>query len=179
MSRFVAEKSFRMYNENNELVVCFTVGSADQKAALLAMEEMQGKKIDVSIKEYKSKRSIEQNKLLWVLLGKMAEAMSGNRRKVSTEECYCLMLEETNVAYDYLLCLPQAEARVKESYRVVRNVGEREVKGKTLNMYQCFVGSSKYNVKEMTELIEATLDKLAELGVFDSEIEMARKEYGR
>ena len=89
------------------------------------------------------------------------------------------MLEEANVAYDYLLALPEAEPMLKKTFRVVRKIDEREVNGKVLNMYQYFIGSSKFNTQEMTELIEATLDKLAELGIVDSEIEIARKEYGR
>ena len=68
---------------------------------------------------------------------------------------------------------------LKKTFRVVRKIDEREVNSKTLNMYQYFIGSSKFNTQEMTELIEATLDKLAELGIVDSEIEIARKEYGR
>ena len=78
-----------------------------------------------------------------------------------------------------MLALPEAEPLLKKSFRVVRKIDEREVNGKKLNMYQYFIGSSKYDVKEMTELIEATLDKLAELGVYDSEIELARGEYKR
>ena len=87
------------------------------------------------------------------------------------------MLEEANVSCDFMLALPEAELMLKKSFRVIRKVGEREVNGKTLNMYQYFVGSSKFNTKEMTELIESVLDKLAELGVYDSEIEIARSEY--
>ena len=87
------------------------------------------------------------------------------------------MLEETNVAYDALLALPEAEPMLRKSFRVVRKMGEREVSGKTLNVYQYFIGSSKFNTQEMTELIEAVLDKLAELGVYDSEIELARSTY--
>jgi hypothetical protein len=107
----------------------------------------------------------------------MAMAMSGRKNKMSSEECYCIMLEEANVSCDYLLALPEAEPMLRKSFRVVRKIGEREVNGKTLNMYQYFIGSSKYDTKEMTELIEAVLDKLAELGVDDSEIELARSEY--
>ena len=181
MSKFVAERSYRMINENNDLVVCYVVHGDNKRSALLALEETQvtEKKLEVEVKPYKSKRSLEQNKLLWALLGKMAFAMSGNKRKVSTEECYCIMLEEANVAYDYLLALPSAEPMLRKTFRVIRKLDEREVNGKTLNLYQCFIGSSKYNTQEMTELIEATLDKLAELGIVDSEIEIARKEYGR
>ena len=149
MSKFVAERSYRMINENNDLVVCYVVHGDNKRSALLALEETQAteKKLEVEVKPYKSKRSLEQNKLLWVLLGKMAFAMSGNKRKVSTEECYCIMLEEANVAYDYLLALPSAEPMLRKTFRVIRKLDEREVNGKTLNLYQYFIGSSKYNTQ--------------------------------
>ena len=181
MSKFIAERVYRMTDENNNLIVCYVVRGENKKSALLSLEENQGseKKLEVETKIHKSQRSLEQNRLLWALLGKMANALSGNKRKVSTEECYCVMLEEANVSYDYLLALPEAESLLKKTFRVVRKVDERIVNGKKLNMYQYFIGSSKFNTQEMTELIEATLDKLAELGIVDSEIELARGEYGR
>ena len=178
MSKFFADKTYRMTDENGNLIVSFVVKGYDKNAALMAVEETKNApKLDIEVKSHKSKRSLEQNRLLWALLGKMAVAMSGNKRKMSSEECYCIMLEEANVACDYLLALPEAEPMLKQSFRVIRKVGEREVKGKVLNLYQYFVGSSKYNTQEMTELIEAVLDKLAELGVHDSEIELARGIY--
>ncbi len=181
MSKFIADRVYRMTDEHNDLVVCYVVHGENKRAALLALEENQStdKKMEIETKPYKSQRSLEQNRLLWALLGKMANALSGNKRKVSTEECYCAMLEEANVSYDYLLALPEAEPMLKKTFRVVRKIDERVVKGKKLNMYQYFIGSSKFNTQEMTELIETTLDKLAELGIVDSEIELARKEYGR
>lgn len=181
MSKFLAEKTYRMTNENNDLVISYVIHGIEKDAALLAYEETKDcqKKLEVEVKPYRSKRSLEQNKLLWVLLGKLAMAMSGRKTKVSSEEAYAIMLEEANVAYDYLLALPEAEPMLKKSFRVVRKMGEREVNGKTLNVYQYFLGSSKFDTKEMTELIEAVLDKLAELGVYDSEIEVARGEYKR
>ncbi|MBQ8178021.1 MAG: recombination protein NinB [Clostridia bacterium] len=181
MSKFIADKAYRMINENNELVVCCVVTGEHKRGALLTLEEIKSseKKFEVQIKEHRSQRSLEQNRLLWALLGKMAEAMSGNKRRVSSEECYCIMLEEANVKYDYMLALPEAEEMLRKTFRAIRKLDEREVNGKTLNMYQYFIGSSKFNTKEMTELIETTLDKLAELGIYDSEIELARREYQR
>lgn len=168
-----------MTDENNNLVISYVVSGLDKNAALLAFDETKqsDKKLEIEVKPYRSKRSLEQNRLLWVLLGKMAMAMSGRKNKVSSEECYANMLEEANVSYDYLLALPEAEPMLKKSFRVVRKVGERVVNGKTLNIYQYFLGSSKFDTQEMTELIETVLDKLAELGVYDSEIELARSEY--
>lgn len=179
MSKFVADKTYKMTDEEGNLIVSYVVSGSNKFAAKMATDECKqiDKKLEIEVKEYKSKRSIEQNKMLWSLLSKMAIAMSGKKNKVSSEECYCIMLEEANVTCDYMLALPEAEPMLKKSFRVVRKVGEREVNGKTLNMYQYFVGSSKFNTKEMTELIENVLDKLAELGVYDSEIELARSEY--
>ena len=178
MSKFLADKTYRMTDENGNLVVSYVVKGYDKNAALLAAEETKNApKLEIEVKAHKSQRSLEQNRLLWALLGKMAVAMSGKKTKISSEECYCIMLEEANVTCDYLLALPEAEQALRQSFRVIRKVGEREVNGKTLNLYQYFVGSSKYNIQEMTELIEAVLDKLAELGVNDSEIEIARGIY--
>lgn len=179
MSKFTADKTYLMTDENNNIVISYVVSGFDKSAARLAFEETKQseKKLEIEVKPYRSKRSLEQNRLLWVLLGKMAMAMSGRKNKVSSEECYCIMLEEANVSCDYLLALPEAEPMLKKSFRVVRKVGERIVNGKTLNVYQYFIGSSKYDTEEMTRLIESVLDKLAELGVYDSEIELARSEY--
>lgn len=180
MGKFIADSMYRMTDVDDNAVISFVVRGMDKRAALMAFDEVnKGLKIEIDVKPYRGKRSIEQNKLLWALLGKMAMAMSGNRRKVSSEECYCIMLEEANVAYDYLLALPETEPILKKTFRVIRKIGEREVNGKILNVYQYFIGSSKYTTKEMTELIEAVLDKLAELGVYDSEIAVAREEYRR
>lgn len=181
MSKFVADNTYLMTDEKGNLIVSFVVSGNNKYAAKIGINELKqhynNVKLEIDAKPYKSKRSLEQNKLLWSLLGKMAIAMSGKKNKVSSEECYCLMLEEANVTCDYMLALPEAESMLKKSFRVIRKVGEREVNGKTLNMYQYFIGSSKFNTKEMTELIESVLDKLAELGVYDSEIEIARSEY--
>ena len=92
MSKFIAEKTFRMTNENNDLVISYVVHGLEKDAALLAYEETRNseKKLEVEVKPYRSKRSLEQNKLLWVLLGKLAMAMSGKKNKVSSEEAYAI-----------------------------------------------------------------------------------------
>lgn len=176
-SKFIAERAYKITNENDETVLCFVVSKESKQAALMALEEHKMGKTDVEIKAFKSQRSLEQNRMLWALLGKMAEAVSGKNTKTTTEECYCAMLEETNAAYEYLLALPETENELRSVFRVIRKVDEREVNGKILNMYRCYKGSSNYDTKEMTKLIETTLDKLAEMGIYDSEIEQLRSEY--
>lgn len=178
MSKFIAARTYRMTDEEGDLIVSYVVKGGDKYAASLAVEETKkADKLTIEVKPYKSKRSLEQNRLLWALLGKMAETVSGKRDRESTEDCYISMLEEANVKYDFLLAMPETEESLKKGFRGVKKVGERLYNGKKMNVYKVFIGSSKYDVQEMTALIETTIDKLAELGVYDSEIAAAREEY--
>lgn len=169
-----------MTDENGDLILSFVISGEHKHGGLLAFEEIKKTDgaLDVEVKKYKSKRSLEQNRLLWALLGKMAMAMSGRATAENTEDCYIAMLESASVKADFLIGLPEVAESLKQVYRIVRKVDERKEKGKTVYMYQCFTGSSKFDTKQMTNLIEHVLDKLAELGIYDSEIEQARVEYG-
>ena len=180
MSKFTADRVYKMQDEDGNTIISFVVSGSNKYAANMSVEELKkisGSKISVEAKQYKSKRSLEQNKLLWALLGKMAFATTGSKDKIETEDCYCQMLERANVECDFLLCLPKARELLEQNFRVVKEIGEREVNGKVLKMYQVWLGSSTFDTKQMTELIEVTLDKLAELGVYDSEVEQAWEEY--
>lgn len=180
MSKYIADKCYRMTDESDNLVISYVVNRADKTPALLAIDENKDRgRLEIEVKPYKSKRSLEQNRLLWALLEKMAKAVSGVNSTITREECYCVMLEEAGVKYEILYALRETEKELRRSFRAVRNTGEIEIiNGKEYAVYQCFIGSSKFNTKEMTDLIEAVLDKLTELGVYDSEIELARREYG-
>lgn len=178
MSKFVADRAYKMVDENNNLVLSFVVSGYDKRCAAMTYDETKGMgKLSIEVKKHKSQRSLEQNRLLWALLGKLAQAISGKNVKKTSEEAYCLVLEENNAVFEYLLATEKTEDNLKKAFRVIRKIQNVTFRGKEMGVYQCFVGSSKYNVEEMTQLIETTLDKLAELGVYDSEIEMARKEY--
>jgi len=49
--------------------------------------------------------------------------------------------------------------------------------GKPMNVYQYWLGSSKFDTAQMTELIEVALDRCADLGIVDTETELIRNEY--
>lgn len=184
MSKFLVKNIKKLTDDEGQMSISLSVAYDSRYSANLACEEIKqilandkDAKFQVELKRYKSKRSLEQNNLLWALLGKLAVATSGKNTRTTTDECYMAMIEEANITCEYLAALPSTEPFLRDSFRVVKKVGEREVGGKTLNMYQCYIGSSHFDTKEMTLLIETVLDKLAELGITDSEIELARGEY--
>jgi len=187
-SKFVASRASKYINEDGDYVVSFVVKGTDKMGVNLAFEEQKAEKnkieklLEVDMKPYKSKRSIEQNAALWFLFTKLAEGVSGSKDKTSVEEMYCTMLEEANVESEFILAPKEIEESLRKSFRAIREKGTRIIEDKNgeskeMTVFQCFIGSSKYNTKQMYDLITRTLLRLDEEGINDSEIEHFRRKY--
>lgn len=113
-------------------------------------------------------RTLQQNALMWSLLTIYAKTLNGGRTGDYTpEKLYYSMLEHYGVAS--FVAVPDVCIKdLKRSYRAIRIIDEiiieRNGKKTTGKMVKCIVGSSKYNTKEMTNLIEGIFDDLAALG---------------
>jgi hypothetical protein len=112
------------------------------------------------VKEPKSKRSIEQNKMLWQLIHTIAKEQHQDDMEV-----YCALLERADALSDYIITAYDMEDELRKCFRGVRFIRKQEVNGKECNIYKVYLGSSKMNVKEMTELLDITLQLCAELGI--------------
>jgi len=121
--------------------------------------------LTVEVRPYKSKRSLEQNRLMWEMLDLLSEKVNNKRDSEAVWETYIIMLERFGAKYEYLMALPEAEKMLKEQFRASVKIEEREYNGKVMNIYKCYYGSSKFNTKEMTEFINSIQSELAELGV--------------
>lgn len=143
---------------DGNLTLSFRVSRENKYAVKRAMNELRGKKLTLSIDKCKDRRSLQQNNLLWALL-----EMLGNAQGQDAWDCYLDILEEANVKFEYVECLKEAVPALKKVFRALKEVEERKG-GKTV-LLKCFVGSSKFNTEEMTQLIERVFDKLAQLGI--------------
>ena len=114
----------------------------------------------VEIKEPKSKRSLEQNKMLWQLIHAIAKETHQDDMEV-----YCSLLERADALSDYIITAYDMEDELRKCFRGVRFVRKQEVNGKDCNIYKVYIGSSKMNTKEMTELLDITLQICGELGI--------------
>ena len=114
----------------------------------------------VEIKEYRHKRSLEQNKKMWVLIHEIAKATGDDDMQV-----YCGVLERADVKSDYIITAINIEENLKKSFRAVKFIRMQEVNGKNCYVYKVYFGSSKLNTKEMSELLEITLNICGELGI--------------
>lgn len=186
MSSFTANKVYKMQDDFGNLIVSFVVSGNDKWTANMAIEELKKlNKIDVKANEHKSERSLAQNKMLWALCEKIAIATSGVKWKAEVEDCYCDLIESANVKSEFYVALPEAKKELEEQYRVVKEIGKRKIIDPRTNketngsLFVCYKGSSHFNTKQMTELIDFALHRCSELGINDSEIQAIREENQR
>lgn len=123
-----------------------------------AARQLSGKKLTISISEYKNSRSLAQNRMLWALLECLGRAQGQ-----SAWDCYCEMLEAANAKYEYIECIKEAVPTLQEVFRCVKVIEER--KGGKTALCKVFYGSSKMDTAEMKKLIDAVFDRLAAIGV--------------
>ena len=112
------------------------------------------------IKEPKSKRSLEQNKLLWKLIHKVAKETFQDDMDV-----YCAVLERADALSDYVITAVDMADALRKTFRGVKFIRMQEVNGKDCYVYKVYLGSSKMDTKEMNELIDITMQVCGELGI--------------
>ena len=115
--------------------------------------------LSISIKEHREKRSLDANAYCWVLLQKLAEVLQTDK-DILYEDMICKY-----GVFTHLIVKPSAVERVKEEWRAVRELGEVTVNGKTGIQLQCYFGSSTYDTKEMSVLIDGIVRECQELGI--------------
>ena len=115
--------------------------------------------LSISIKQHREKRSLDANAYCWVLLQKLAEALDSDKDTLY-EEMICKY-----GVFTHLIVKPSVVDRVKEEWRAVRELGKVTVNGKTGIQLQCYFGSSTYDTKEMSVLIDGIVRECQELGI--------------
>lgn len=115
---------------------------------------------EIEIKKPRSIRSIEQNKMLWLLIHKLAK-----ETKHDDMDIYCAVLEKADALSDYVITASDIEDSLRKSFRGVKFIRTQEVNGKECKVYKVYLGSSKMNTKEMTELLDIVIEMCSDLGI--------------
>ncbi len=119
----------------------------------------KGKELTVDIKQFRKKRSLDANGMLWAILNQMAEIL-----KTSKDEVYLEMLNRYGV-FTHIIVKSDVAEKVKREWKTVRELGEVTVNGKTGIQLQCYFGSSTYDSKEFSVLLEGVISEAKELGI--------------
>jgi hypothetical protein len=136
-------------------------------------------KMSVTVKAHKENRSTAQNNMLWAVISKISDNVNASHREEDMMNIYIECLRRANAKYVILAAVEEAEATLRQHFRFVHKLPNsmETQKGKTMWAYKCFIGSSKFDTKEMTELLDTALDFASEVGIKDSEIALLQEAY--
>ena len=120
---------------------------------------LEGKTLEVDVKEYRPHRSKDAKALLWACLNDIAKVL-----KTDTWSIYLMMLKR----YGKCTCIvvkPEAVDAVRNQWRESEILGDYEVNGQKGVQMICYYGSSTYNSAEMSRLLEGVVSEMDELNI--------------
>ena len=138
----------------------------DHKAAtqFCGEEFKKGKTYDMEIKEHRNKRSLDANSYCWLLLGKIA-----NKVGFGKDEVYREMIKDVGDNFTIVPIRNDVVSKWVENWQsrgvgwVCDIIGESKVEGYT-NVITYF-GSSTYDTKQMSSLINLVVQECKTLGI--------------
>ena len=142
---------------------CSIIFSLDKSLNNEALNSLKDKILSIDIKEYKEKRSNQQNRLFWKTIGAIAKHTGHD-----DDEIYITVLERANILCDYLYSNNDMLNKLKgaDGIRGVKFMGIMN----NQYIYKVYFGSSKMNVKEFNQLIEVAQKLASEVQVPYEEI---------
>lgn len=117
----------------------------------------QDKNKKFEIKQKKEKRSLNQNAYAWELITKI-----GNILRKSKEEVYLQMLKEYGQS-EIVSILSSIDP--KGYFKYYEKIGTGIVNNKEFTHYKIFKGSSEFDTKEMTILIDGIIQECEQLDI--------------
>ena len=109
------------------------------------------------VKEHKEKRSLNANAYAWSLITKIADAL-----RTSKEECYLEMLKRYGQSE---IVSVLSEINVEGYFKYYEPIATATLQGKEFTHYKIYKGSSEYNTREMSILIDGIVSEAKELGI--------------
>ena len=109
------------------------------------------------IKEHKEKRSLNANNYAWKLITEIANVL-----RKSKEEVYLEMLKSYGQCE---MISVVSSIDVKGYFKYYEEAGRSFLNGKEFTHYKIYKGSSEFNTKEMSILIDGIVQEAKQLGI--------------
>lgn len=109
------------------------------------------------IKEHKDKRSKSQNAYMWELISKIADM-----QRLKKEDIYFQMLKDYGQSEIFSI---SSEVNPKGYFKYYESIGTGIVKGREFTHYKIYKGSSEYDSREMTILIDGVIQECKQLDI--------------
>lgn len=144
---------------NNQAEITFTCN----KSVIRDFEALKDRELTVIVKEFREKRSLSQNAYLWVLLEQIAIKIGSTKVEV-----YQNIIKHYGL-FEIVPIRNDAVETFKSKWGknglgwFCEDLGDSKLDGYTKLMV--YYGSSTYDTKEMTRVLEAVVDTCKDLGI--------------
>lgn len=140
------------------------------------IEKYIDKDLDISFGKHRNKRSLDANACLWACIGQIAEQIRADSWSV-----YLYMLERYG-KYTHIVVKPEAVPDLKRQWREIKVVGDTLIYGEPMKQVLCFYGSSTYDSKEFSRLLDGVISEMQDLGLeapIREDIRLIMEEYDK
>ena len=126
-------------------------------------EELKDNDCDITVKRYRKKRSLDANAYAWVLIDKIAA-----KKRIPKAEVYRNAIREIGGVSDFVTVKKNCVKRLQETWTKngtgwqVEDIGGNTPGWTNLILYY---GSSVYDTKQMSDLIESLVQDAQALGI--------------
>lgn len=125
--------------------------------------DKQNRLYDCEIKEHREKRSLDANAYCWVLLDKLADAIRSTK-----EELYLKKVREVGPYKDFSLTEDEAKT-FRVAWEKLGTGWPTEIvdysRSGDRRVVRAYYGSSQYNTKQMSRLIDSIVQDCKDLGI--------------
>ena len=124
----------------------------------LLVDELKDKdKLSIEVKQYRTMRSLNANAYAWKLIGEIADIV-----RASKEEIYLEMLRRYGQS-EIISVL--AHIPIEQYIKYCEEAGESSLNGKLFKHYKVYKGSSEFDTREMSILIDGIVSEAKGLGI--------------
>ena len=140
---------------SGQLQITFAIN--EPSAAQEVNEIKDCEKLSIRAVKHREKRSLDANALLWVCLGKIADALRADKWEI-----YLRMLKRYG-KYTHICVKPNVVDAVKAQWRECEVIGEVNINGQKAVQMLCYFGSSTYDTKEFSRLLDGVISEMQEM----------------
>ena len=142
--------------KSNKYQAVFELDNADSLSDLNGLKDAL---LDLKVEKHRKKRSLDANAYLWSCLNDIAIALNTDKWSV-----YLQMLKRYG-KFTYIVVKQAAVEAMKQQWRECEVVGEIVIGGEKAVQMLCYFGSSTYNSKEFSDLLNGVVSEMEEMGL--------------
>lgn len=154
------------------------------------LEQFKDKDLDIEIKVHRNKRTLEANKRLWATLKDWADAIQPTMPGMTDWDLYIEEVSRYGVLVDTVDVFEEAYPMLQELYRATKIVEVKyasvtsgyDAAGYPINedkkvyTVNCYLGSSQYDTKQFSILLQGVIDDMEAQGIPSYEMQQLLKE---